>query len=262
VRPTSGSIEFRGQQITHGFGRRRELRRDVQVVFQNPYASLDPMMTIEQTLSEPLEVHLKLDRAARRSRVLELLDQVGLSREYADRYPHALSGGQRQRIAIARALALNPLLIVCDEPVSSLDVSSQAQVINLLRDLQERLGISYVFVGHDLSVVYQISHRVAVMFAGKVVEMGPAEDIYRNPQHPYTKTLLAAVLSVDPRERRLGSLVRDKSEPPSHDGCVFAHRCEHASEQCKTPPPSVATTDGRVVSCWLYSDSASNARPS
>ena len=254
ARPTSGSIEFRGQEITRGFGHRRDLRRDVQVVFQNPYASLDPMMTIEQTLSEPLEVHLKLDRAARRGRVLELLEQVGLSREYADRYPHALSGGQRQRIAIARALALNPLLIVCDEPVSSLDVSSQAQVINLLRDLQERLGISYVFVGHDLSVVYQISHRVAVMFAGKIVEVGPADDVYRNPQHPYTKNLLAAVLAVDPRARRLGSLVHEKSEP-QHGGCVFAHRCEHAHERCLTPPPTVATTDGRTVSCWLYTDS-------
>jgi oligopeptide/dipeptide ABC transporter ATP-binding protein len=261
VRPTSGSIEFRGHQITRGFGRRRDLRRDVQVVFQNPYASLDPMMTIEQTLSEPLEVHLKLDRAARRRRVLELLEQVGLSREYADRYPHALSGGQRQRIAIARALALNPMLIVCDEPVSSLDVSSQAQVINLLRDLQQRLGISYVFVGHDLSVVYQISHRVAVMFAGKIVEMGPAEDVYRNPQHPYTRTLLDAVLAVDPRARSLGTLVREKSEP-RHEGCVFAHRCEHAHERCLTPPPSVATTDGRVVSCWLYTDSTSNAQAS
>ena len=259
VRPTSGSIEFRGQQITRGFGRRRDLRRDVQVVFQNPYASLDPMMTIEQTLSEPLEVHLKLDRPARRKRVLELLEQVGLSAMYADRYPHALSGGQRQRIAIARALALNPLLIVCDEPVSSLDVSSQAQVINLLRDLQRRLGISYVFVGHDLSVVYQISHRVAVMFAGKIVEMGPAEDVYRNPQHPYTKTLLAAVLAVDPRARRLGTLVREKSEP-RQEGCVFAHRCEHAHERCLTPPPNIATTEGRVVACWLYDDAAPNGQ--
>jgi oligopeptide transport system ATP-binding protein len=219
------------------------------------------MMTIEQTLSEPLEVHLKLDRAARRGRVLELLEQVGLSREYADRYPHALSGGQRQRIAIARALALNPSLIVCDEPVSSLDVSSQAQVINLLRDLQERLGISYVFVGHDLSVVYQISHRVAVMFAGKIVEMGPAEDVYRDPQHPYTKTLLAAVLSVDPRARRLGTLAHEKSEP-QHEGCVFAHRCEHAHDRCLTPPPSVATADGRIVSCWLFSDSKPNVEVS
>jgi peptide/nickel transport system ATP-binding protein len=262
VQPTAGTIEFRGHEITSGFGRRRDLRRDVQVVFQNPYASLDPMMTIEQTLSEPLEVHLDLDRNARRKRVLELLEQVGLSREYADRYPHALSGGQRQRIAIARALALNPLLIVCDEPVSSLDVSSQAQVINLLRDLQERLGISYVFVGHDLSVVYQISDRVAVMFAGHVVEMGPAEDVYRNPQHPYTKTLLAAVLSVDPRDRRLGSLLREKIEP-RQEGCVFAHRCEHATERCSTAPPNIETSERRFVSCWLYDDdSARNEQAS
>jgi oligopeptide/dipeptide ABC transporter ATP-binding protein len=134
-------------------------------------------------------------------------------------------------------------------------------VINLLRDLQERLGISYVFVGHDLSVVYQISHRVAVMFAGKIVEMGPAEDVYRDPQHPYTKTLLAAVLAVDPRARRLGSLVHEKSEP-QHGGCVFAHRCEHAHERCLTPPPIVATADGRIVSCWLSSDSKPNVEAS
>ena len=254
VRPTAGSIEFRGQQVSNGYGRRRELRREVQVVFQNPFASLDPMMTIEQTLSEPLEVHLKLDRGACRARVRELLDQVGLSAEYADRYPHALSGGQRQRIAIARALALNPQLIVCDEPVSSLDVSSQAQVINLLRDLQERLGISYVFVGHDLSVVYQISHRVAVMFAGQIVEVGAAEDIYRNPLHPYTKTLLAAVLSVDPRDHRLGDLAREQAASPGSSGCVFAHRCEHATDTCAIAPPAVVTGNERTVSCWLYSE--------
>jgi oligopeptide/dipeptide ABC transporter ATP-binding protein len=207
VEPTDGTVVVDGADLRRAKGlRRRELRRDVQVVFQNPHSSLDPMMTVGATLAEPLEVHTDLGRAQIGERVRELLDQVGLDPTYAKRYPDALSGGQRQRIAIARALALKPRLIVCDEPVSALDVSTQAQVVNLLADLQRELGVAYLFVGHDLSVMYQVSDRVAVMYQGRIVEIGSAEQIYHDPQHPYTKSLLGAVLSIDPRDRRLGDI--------------------------------------------------------
>jgi peptide/nickel transport system ATP-binding protein len=204
VEPTDGTVSVDGVDLRRVKGpRRRDLRRDVQVVFQNPHSSLDPMMTVGATLAEPLEVHTGMGRAQIGERVRELLDQVGLDPSYANRYPDALSGGQRQRIAIARALALKPRLIVCDEPVSALDVSTQAQVVNLLADLQRELGVAYLFVGHDLSVMYQVSDRVAVMYQGRIVEIGPAEQIYHDPRHAYTKSLLGAVLSIDPRDRRL-----------------------------------------------------------
>ena len=252
--PSSGSVEFLGANVAKARGReRRRLRREIQVVFQNPYASLDPTMTIGQSLAEPLEVHLSLGRRERDNEVAKLLEQVGLGPEYADRYPHALSGGQRQRVAIARALALKPRLIVCDEPVSSLDVSTQAQVINLLQDLQDEFGIAYLFVGHDLSVVDRISDRVAVMYRGRIVEIGPAEDVYRNPQHPYTKMLLAAVLSIDPRNRRLSELSAETAQPESTEGCPFAHRCPDRLEQCITVTPvAIEATPGRTVWCHLY----------
>jgi ABC-type glutathione transport system ATPase component len=188
---------------------KRVSRRDIQVVFQNPYASLDPMMTISASIAEPLEVHGRGTRQQREARVVELLAQVGLDPIIGERRPHELSGGQRQRVAIARGLALNPRLIVCDEPVSALDVSTQAQVINLLRDLQRQFGIAYLFVGHDLSVVYQISDRIAVMQNGKIVEIGTADQVYLRPQHPYTKGLLASVLSADPRKRRIRNSLAD-----------------------------------------------------
>jgi peptide/nickel transport system ATP-binding protein len=255
--PTAGVVRFDGADV--GAARRAErraIRRDVQAVFQNPYASLDPMMTIGDTLSEPLDVHAKLSRAEKRARVAELLGQVGLDTSAAQRYPHELSGGQRQRVAIARALALNPKMIVCDEPVSSLDVSTQAQVLNLLVDLQRRFGIAYLFVGHDLSVVYQISDRVAVMYRGRVVEMGPSEVVYTTPRHPYTQALLAAVLSVDPRARRLTSAVHDDAEPvaePSTIGCPYADRCPRVMDRCRTedPPPYQVAADV-AVRCHLY----------
>jgi peptide/nickel transport system ATP-binding protein len=207
VEPTGGTVTIDGVDLRRVKGQqRRDLRRDVQVVFQNPHSSLDPMMTVGATLAEPLEIHTDMNRTQIGERVRELLDQVGLDPSYANRYPDALSGGQRQRIAIARALALRPRLIVCDEPVSALDVSTQAQVVNLLADLQRDLGVAYLFVGHDLSVMYQVSDRVAVMYQGRIVEIGPAEQIYHDPQHDYTKSLLSAVLSIDPRKRRLGNV--------------------------------------------------------
>jgi peptide/nickel transport system ATP-binding protein len=256
--PTAGTVRFDGGAV--GAGRRSErraIRRDVQAVFQNPYASLDPMMTIGDTLAEPLDVHMKLGRAEKRARVSELLGQVGLDTGAAQRYPHELSGGQRQRVAIARALALNPKLIVCDEPVSSLDVSTQAQVLNLLVDLQRRFGIAYLFVGHDLSVVYQISDRVAVMYRGRIVEMGPSEVVYRAPRHPYTQALLAAVLSIDPRARRLDTARpdgADVSAEPATVGCPYADRCPHVMDRCRTDdPPPLEVAPGVRVRCHLYS---------
>ena len=204
VEPTGGTVAVDGVDLRRVRGRRRrDLRRDVQVVFQNPHSSLDPMMTVGATLAEPLEIHTRMGRIQIGERVRELLDQVGLDPTYANRYPDALSGGQRQRIAIARALALKPRLIVCDEPVSALDVSTQAQVVNLLAELQRELGVAYLFVGHDLAVMYQVSDRVAVMYQGRIVEIGPAEQIYHDPQHSYTRSLLGAVLSIEPRARRL-----------------------------------------------------------
>jgi peptide/nickel transport system ATP-binding protein len=212
---SAGVVHFGGADLAAQRGdAKRASRRDIQVVFQNPYASLDPMMTIGASIAEPLEVHGRGTRDERQERVAELLTQVGLDPIVAERRPHELSGGQRQRVAIARGLALNPKLIVCDEPVSALDVSTQAQVINLLRDLQDRFGIAYLFVGHDLSVVYQISDRIAVMQHGKIVEIGSAEQVYFHPQHPYTKALLGSVLSADPRKRRIRNDVAAATSAP------------------------------------------------
>jgi oligopeptide transport system ATP-binding protein len=203
LKPTSGSIRFLGEELTEL--RREELRRmrrEMQIVFQDPYASLDPRMTVGNIVSEPLEVHGIGTRRSRRDTVRRLLDVVGFNPEYTNRYPHEFSGGQRQRIGIARALALNPKLIVCDEPVSALDVSIQAQILNLLKDLQRDFGLTYLFIAHDLAVVRTMSDRIAVMNRGKLVEVGPSEEVYRNPRDPYTKTLLSAVPVPDPRKMK------------------------------------------------------------
>jgi ABC-type oligopeptide transport system ATPase subunit len=203
LKPTSGSIRFEGQELTElGREAMRRLRREMQIVFQDPYASLDPRMTVGDIVSEPLIVHGIGTRRDRRARVRELLDVVGFNPAFTNRYPHEFSGGQRQRIGIARALALNPKLIVCDEPVSALDVSIQAQILNLLKDLQHDFGLTYLFVAHDLAVVRSMSDRIAVMNRGKLVELGPAEEVYTNPQDDYTKALLAAVPIPDPRKMK------------------------------------------------------------
>ena len=255
---SSGVVRFDGHDIASQRGdAKRATRRDIQVVFQNPYASLDSTMTIGESVAEPLEVHHRGSKSERTARVAELLQQVGLDPSVAGRRPHELSGGQRQRVAIARGLALNPRLIVCDEPVSALDVSTQAQVINLLRDLQRRFGIAYLFVGHDLSVVYQMSDRIAVMYHGRIVEMGPAEEIYHAPKHPYTIALLAAVLSIDPRHRRLSSTVTEAPGEPSATGCAYANRCPHVMDRCRTEVPVPITVEadpGRPVAvrCHLF----------
>jgi ABC-type oligopeptide transport system ATPase subunit len=203
LKPTSGSIRFRGRELTGlSTGAMREIRREMQVVFQDPYSSLDPRLTVEQIVVDPLEVHGIGDRASRRARVSELLELVGIDPALGHRYPHEFSGGQRQRIGIARALALNPKLLICDEPVSALDVSIQAQILNLLNDLQESLGLTYLFIAHDLAVVRAMSDRIAVMRQGKIVETGDADTVYARPQHPYTQALLAAVPAPDPRRMR------------------------------------------------------------
>jgi peptide/nickel transport system ATP-binding protein len=245
--PTAGEIRFRDQQ--RGWvnipdldkAGLRHVRRNIQMIFQDPYSSLNPRMTLREIIGEPLLVNGVARGAALTDRVAELLRLVGLPPDYMVRYPHAFSGGQRQRIGIARALALRPQLVVCDEPVSALDVSIQAQTLNLLQDLQEQFGLTYVFVAHDLSVVQHVSRRVAVMYAGRLVEFGETDDLFFAPRHPYTEALLSAVPTKNPLQRKariyLSGEVADVSNPPS--GCHFHPRCRYATEQCRTEVPEL-----------------------
>ena len=232
----------------------RPLRQHMQMIFQDPYSSLNPRMTVADIIGEPLLVNGVINRSEREARVSELLEQVGLKTEHLRRYPHAFSGGQRQRIGIARALALRPTLIVADEPVSALDVSVQAQVLNLLQDLQESFHLTYLFIAHDLSVVGHISDRIAVMYAGRLVELGATEELLDQPKHPYTEALLAAVPIPDPslnRDRRLLSgEVADPANLPT--GCVFHPRCPHAEDRCKTEVPDLReVTPGHFARCYF-----------
>ncbi len=239
--PTSGKISFYNQDITNIKGTElRNLRKKLQIIFQDPYASLNPRMTIGAIIEEPLIIHNLFSSAKDRlDRVLELVNLVGLRPEHLARYPHEFSGGQRQRVGIARALAVNPELIVCDEPVSALDVSIQAQVINLLMELQQKLGLTYIFIAHDLKVVEHVSNQVAVMYLGKIVEKAEAEELYRNPQHPYTKALLSAIPIPDPRAKQerliLTGDVPSPMNPPA--GCHFHPRCPIATEECQKQIP-------------------------
>jgi oligopeptide transport system ATP-binding protein len=257
-RPTSGEVVFEGTELTTlPENRLRAMRRRMQVIFQDPYSSLNPRMTVGQILAEPLKVHgLVKEKAGRDARVRELLTQVGLLPQHARRYPHQMSGGQRQRVGIARALAMEPSLIVCDEPVSALDVSIQAQIVNLLEDLQKRLGLTYLFIAHDLSVVRHISDRVVVMYLGKVAEVADRNSIYEEPLHPYTKALLSAVPIPDPkleahRERTvLRGEVPSALNPPA--GCVFHPRCPIAVERCSAEiPPLREIRPGHWAACHL-----------
>jgi peptide/nickel transport system ATP-binding protein len=262
---TGGTVRVDGQDLSGLQGRAlRRARAGMQMVFQDPYSSLDPRATIAVSVGEPLEIHRGLHGAARDRRVTELLEMVGIGAHLMRRYPHEFSGGQRQRIAVARALALEPQLLVCDEPVSSLDVSTQSQVINLLADLQERLGLAYLFIAHDLSVVRHLSHRIAVMYLGRIVETGPAEEVYRRPTHPYTEALLSAIPVPDPvrqRERRrivLRGEMPSALSPPS--GCRFRTRCPYAMEVCtRVDPPPLETGAGTTVWCHLHTSGPSLA---
>ncbi len=240
LEPTTGTIRFEGSYIQDMKGEPlRTLRRRMQIVFQDPFASLNPRMTVGQILEEPLILHRLGDAASRAARVEELLSVVGLAGYHARRYPHEFSGGQRQRIGIARALAVEPVLIVCDEPVSALDVSIQAQVVNLLRDLQRRLGLSYLFIAHDLAVVKHVADRVAVMYLGQIVEIGPKQALFSDPRHPYTRTLLAAIPRPDPHRDRTrevaGGDVPSPMNPPA--GCRFHTRCPFVIDRCRTEMP-------------------------
>jgi oligopeptide/dipeptide ABC transporter ATP-binding protein len=254
-RPTAGAIRFDGADILtlDGAGRRR-YRRAVQAVFQDPYASLDPRMRVGAIIAEPLVINERPDAAARRRRVQELLDLVGLPERSADLYPHEFSGGQRQRIAIARALALSPRLIVLDEPVSALDVSIRAQILNLLRDLQKRLDVAYLFIAHDLAAVAHMSHTIAVMYLGQIVEWGEAATVALVPKHPYTQALFAAALPIDVDATReeivLSGEVPSPLAPPS--GCRFHPRCPHAMDRCAREEPVLRPEGGRLVACHLY----------
>jgi len=252
--PTSGTIKFNGKDITSIEGDElREIRKKMQIIFQDPYASLNPRMTIGSILEEPLIIHnLFPDEKARKQRVLELANLVGLRPDALNRYPHEFSGGQRQRVGIARALAVNPEIIVCDEPVSALDVSIQAQVLNLLMDLQKKLGLTYVFIAHDLKVVEHVSTQVAVMYLGKIVEQSEAEELYKNPKHPYTRALLSAIPIPDPRHKEeriiLTGDVPSPINPPV--GCHFHPRCPMAIEDCKkVVPPLEEKSPGHVAAC-------------
>jgi oligopeptide/dipeptide ABC transporter ATP-binding protein len=230
----------------------RPYRADIQMVFQDPYSSLNPRKTVSQIVEEPLRIHTRMSRAERADRVGWLLEKVGLSAHHVNRYPHEFSGGQRQRIGIARALATNPKIVIADEPVSALDVSIQAQVINLMQDLQQEFGLSYIFIAHDLSVVRHISDRIAVMYLGNIVESGPAEEIYHHPVHPYSRALLAAAPRADPsvgrtRRARLGGDVPSPINKPS--GCAFRTRCPIARPDCADAVPPLIPRKGREVAC-------------
>jgi oligopeptide/dipeptide ABC transporter ATP-binding protein len=260
--PSSGRIRFEGRDLVElDTAGRRAYRKSVQAVFQDPYASLNPRMRISEIIAEPLVTNERLPAEAVRARVLELLDLVGLPARAADLFPHEFSGGQRQRIAIARALSLSPKLIVLDEPVSALDVSIRAQILNLLRDLQAQLGLSYLFIAHDLAAVAHMSHTIIVMYLGKIVESGEARRLALAPKHPYTEALFSAALPSHPDERReeiiLPGEVPSPLNPP--DGCRFHPRCPRVMAQCGELEPPLAEIDRRVVACHLYGAAADNA---
>lgn len=253
-KPTAGEFRFNGELVTDK--NIHPLRRQMQMVFQDPYSSLNPRMTVEDIIGEPLDIHkLYTTRQDRHDKIMHLMELVGLNAEHATRYAHEFSGGQRQRIGIARALAVNPKFIVCDEPVSALDVSIQAQVINMFEELQEKLGVAYLFIAHDLLVVHHISNRIAVMYLGKIVEIADADELNNSPIHPYTLSLLSAVPIPDPKIARNSKRIVLEGDVPSPlnmpSGCPFRTRCRYATEHCAAECPSLTDRgNGHMVACW------------
>lgn len=256
IEPTEGSIAFEGKEVTKlSKSELRKMRRDMQMIFQDPFASLNPRHTVEKILEEPLVVHGIGAKEERKRRVQEMLEVVGLGRYHAKRYPHQFSGGQRQRIGIARALMTNPKLIIADEPVSALDVSIQAQVLNLLKDLQKEFGLTYIFIAHDLGVVRHVSDRVGVMYLGRLVELADSNQLYKSPKHPYTKALLSAVPILDPEYKEKSQLLSGDLPNPANppQGCAFHTRCSACMDICKQKRPEMKEIEqGHYVACHLY----------
>ncbi|KYG61088.1 ABC transporter ATP-binding protein [Bdellovibrio bacteriovorus] len=252
--PTGGAISFDGQDFLTLKGEAlRKKRKNMQMIFQDPYASLDPRMTVGQIIRQPMDIHDVGTPAERNARVLELIELVGLRKAHVNRYPHEFSGGQRQRISIARAIALNPELIICDEPVSALDVSIQAQILNLLKDLQEKLNLTYIFISHDLSVIEHTCDRIAVMYLGKIVEIASRDELFSNPKHPYTQALISAIPRVGHgkkvMKKSLGGEVPSPINPPS--GCTFHPRCPHKMDVCASQIPVLEGEGTHQKACWL-----------
>lgn len=263
IEPSSGSVQFEGQEVTALNGLQlRKLRSEMQIVFQDPYASLNPKMTVSAILDEALSTHQIGENAKQRKEMIaELLMKVGLSPSHIGRYPHEFSGGQRQRIGIARAIAVNPAIIIADEPVSALDVSVQAQILNLFEELKETLGLTYIFIAHDLSVVKHVSDRIGVMYLGRIVELAEKKELFKNPLHPYTQALMSAVPSLDPDVKKeriiLKGDVPNPASPPS--GCPFHPRCQFAKDVCKTAvPKEISVNSVRTVSCHMYDEEYRN----
>ena len=254
--PTFGKLSYKGKEVNLKHSKDRfAYAKKAQIIFQDPYASLDPRMTVSSIIEEGMVIHKMYDEKRRKERVYELLEMVGLNREHANRFPHEFSGGQRQRIGIARALAVNPRFIICDEPVSALDVSIQAQIINTFEDLQKKLGIAYLFIAHDLLVVQHISHRIAVMYLGRIVEVGTSDDVIDRPQHPYTQSLISAIPIPDPDTARTRHRIPLEGDVPSPlhmpTGCPFRTRCRYATDKCaKECPPLAETEPGHSIACW------------
>jgi len=251
--PTAGEIEFEGHNFLKCNGKDlRTYRKDIQMIFQDPYASLDPRMTVGQIIEQPFIIHNILKPEEREAKVKELLQIVGLRPSHINRYPHEFSGGQRQRISIARAIALNPRLIICDEPVSALDVSIQAQILNLLKDLQEKLGLTYIFISHDLSVIEHICDRVAVMYLGKIVEIGTREEIFNHPQHPYTQALLGSIPSIGTGKKKMAKILTGEIPSPINppSGCSFHPRCAYKTDQCSKDTPVLEGSATHQSACF------------
>ena len=256
--PTAGEIEFNGNNFLKLSGSElRHSRKNIQMIFQDPYASLDPRMTVGQVIEQPFVIHGILNRSERDARVKELLELVGLRASHVNRYPHEFSGGQRQRISIARAIALNPELIICDEPVSALDVSIQAQILNLLKDLQEKLKLTYIFISHDLSVIEHVCDRIAVMYLGKIVEIATRDELYANPQHPYTKALLGSIPTIGEGKKRMTKILTGEIPSPINppSGCAFHPRCPYAFDRCKVETPHLESINqsksSSLSACFL-----------